>query len=258
MKNKTINVKTMTYTSIMMALVFVGTYVVKIPIPMTNGYIHPGDSMVFLSGLILGPVYGAAAAGIGSALADLVGGYPHWILPTLVIKALMAAIVGYVVHRTSQTKAFLFLTAAASSIWILFIGLGRVILGSEILRHSDPSQLLGDFEEFGTAQELVDQASRVNSQLLLIVVAIPLLLVAISLLIQKMSKVKLSFIHTYAFSVAGMVMVFLYYLAYWIMYGNYLVPIFSIPPNILQFIGGLVIALLLLPVSEKIRKSLTF
>ena len=57
------------------ALILVATFIIKIPTPGTGGYIHPGDAFVILSGVILGPLYGGAAAAIGSALADILGGY---------------------------------------------------------------------------------------------------------------------------------------------------------------------------------------
>ena len=76
----------MVLTAIMTALVFIATFSIKIPVPLTQGYIHIGDSMIFIAVLVLGWRYGAFAAGIGSAMADLFGGYPHWILPTLIIK----------------------------------------------------------------------------------------------------------------------------------------------------------------------------
>ena len=57
------------------ALACVATMIIKIPTPGTSGYIHPGDAIVILSGAILGPVWGFFAAGIGSAMADLIGGY---------------------------------------------------------------------------------------------------------------------------------------------------------------------------------------
>lgn len=86
--------KCLVYTALMTALVFVATFTIKVPVPFTNGYIHPGDSMVFLAGLLLGPFYGAFAAGIGSALADLIAGYTFWMIPTLLIKGLMGFVVG--------------------------------------------------------------------------------------------------------------------------------------------------------------------
>lgn len=71
------------------ALTFCATFVVKIPTP-TGGYVHLGDSIVLLSGWLLGPVFGTLAAALGSALSDLLGGYPTYILPTFIIKGLMA------------------------------------------------------------------------------------------------------------------------------------------------------------------------
>ena len=47
-----------------------------------------------LGAYLLGPGYGAAAAGIGTALADLLGGYPVYVPATLVIKAAMASLAG--------------------------------------------------------------------------------------------------------------------------------------------------------------------
>ena len=70
--NKTLRI---VLTALMAAMACVATMVIKIPIPATGGYINLGDSIVLLSGVVLGPVYGGLAAGLGSALADLRGGY---------------------------------------------------------------------------------------------------------------------------------------------------------------------------------------
>ncbi len=77
------------------ALACVATMVIRIPTP-TNGYINLGDCIVLLSGFLLGPVYGTAAGGIGSALADMIAGYGEYIVPTLIIKALMALCAAYI------------------------------------------------------------------------------------------------------------------------------------------------------------------
>ena len=52
------------------AIICVVTMVVKIPLPL-GGYVHLGDAFIILAGLYLGWVYGGAAAGIGSMLADV-------------------------------------------------------------------------------------------------------------------------------------------------------------------------------------------
>lgn len=78
------------------ALSCVATMVIQIPTP-TGGYVHMGDCIVLLCGLLLGPVYGGLAAGIGSAMADFLTGYMHYVPGTFVIKALVA-IVAYLVY----------------------------------------------------------------------------------------------------------------------------------------------------------------
>ena len=89
MRNR--SVKKLTMAGVMAALVFVMTYVPKVPVPVTGGYVHLGDGAIFLSVLLLGPL-GIPAAAIGSGLADILGGYMVYALPTMLIKALVALI----------------------------------------------------------------------------------------------------------------------------------------------------------------------
>lgn len=89
--------KKLVFAALFAALTCVSTMIIKIPTP-TNGYIHPGDGFVLLSGLILGPFWGSLAAGIGSALSDLIGGYFIYVPATFTIKAL-TALVGYLVFQ---------------------------------------------------------------------------------------------------------------------------------------------------------------
>ena len=73
------------------ALTFVATYFLKLPIPMSGGYVHLGDGVILLGAMLLGSVAIPAAA-IGSLLADLLLGYTAYALPTLIIKGAMAAV----------------------------------------------------------------------------------------------------------------------------------------------------------------------
>ena len=77
--------------SMLAALCCVATMIIKIPSPL-KGYINLGDCVVLLSGWLLSPAYGFTAAGIGSALADLLSGYIVYAPATLVIKGVMAII----------------------------------------------------------------------------------------------------------------------------------------------------------------------
>ena len=89
---------TLAAVSLFTALTLLGTSVLRIPTP-TFGYVHLGDCFVLLAGLLLGPVYGGLAAGIGSALADLLAGYVVWVPGTFMIKFLTAAAAALLFRR---------------------------------------------------------------------------------------------------------------------------------------------------------------
>ena len=91
-------------TALFAALACVATMSIRIPTPGTSGYIHPGDAIVILAGIILGPVYGMLAGGIGSALSDLIGGYFVYVPITLVIKGLVALVSGLIYQKMCVTS----------------------------------------------------------------------------------------------------------------------------------------------------------
>lgn len=101
MRNHTLH--TLVLSALMAALCTLLTLVIRIPSPV-GGYLNLGDCAVLLSAWLLGPAAGAAAAGLGSALADLLG-YPLYAPATLVIKALMAAAAGSVFRILTRKKA---------------------------------------------------------------------------------------------------------------------------------------------------------
>lgn len=89
----------LTLTALLIALTTAATMVIRIPVPATQGYINLGDSMVYVSALLFGPVTGMLAGGIGSALADILGSYTQFAPYTLVIKGLEGFLVGLVAWR---------------------------------------------------------------------------------------------------------------------------------------------------------------
>jgi len=94
------NLKYLTLCALFIAICTIGTIIIRIPLP-TGGYAHLGDAMVLLSAWILGPVYGALAAGLGSALADLIG-YPIYAPATFIIKFLVAFFAAKLLSRYHQ------------------------------------------------------------------------------------------------------------------------------------------------------------
>ena len=98
------NLKKLILAALFAALSCVATMSIRIPTPGTGGYIHPGDAIVILSGVILGPVWGFFAGGIGSALSDLIGGYFVYVPITFVIKGLVALVAGHLYQKIGKTQ----------------------------------------------------------------------------------------------------------------------------------------------------------
>ena len=74
-------------------LAFVGTTIIRIPIPATGGYFNLGDTFVMIAALLYGPLIGGLVGLIGPAAADAIG-FPQFILATAIVKGLEGAAVG--------------------------------------------------------------------------------------------------------------------------------------------------------------------
>lgn len=94
--------KKMVVAALVAALTCVATMIIKIPSPL-KGYLNLGDCMVLLAGWILSPAYAFLAAGIGSALADLLSGYVVYAPATFVIKGLMS-LIAYAGYKALHKK----------------------------------------------------------------------------------------------------------------------------------------------------------
>ena len=75
-------------TAVFAAAIAVTTaYILHIPLP-TGGYIHLGDTLIYLCACLLPTPWAMAAGAVGAGLADLLSA-PMWILPTVIVKALI-------------------------------------------------------------------------------------------------------------------------------------------------------------------------
>lgn len=90
------NARQLTTAALATALVTVATLVIRVPVLATQGYINLGETMIYLTALLLGPGFGAVAGAIGSALADLLAGYASFAPFTFVIKGVEGALAGWV------------------------------------------------------------------------------------------------------------------------------------------------------------------
>ncbi|MEG0841393.1 MAG: ECF transporter S component [Erysipelotrichaceae bacterium] len=88
------------------AVVFVSTFFVKIPNAI-DGYMNLGDGMIMLFASIASPLGAFLIGGVGSAMADLVGGYPHYILFTLLIKGFEAIVISILYRRLPKKIKYL-------------------------------------------------------------------------------------------------------------------------------------------------------
>jgi len=92
--------------ALLAAIIFTVTRVLLIPVP-GNGYIHPGDAFVLLSGIILGPIFGGLAAGIGSSMSDIFSPYIIYAPATFIIKMSAAALAYYSYKKIRKNSVIL-------------------------------------------------------------------------------------------------------------------------------------------------------
>ena len=69
------------------ALIVVMTAYIRFNTGINNGYLHFGDSMIYLASCILPLPYAAAAAAVSGAVADVLAGSAVWAPFTAIIKA---------------------------------------------------------------------------------------------------------------------------------------------------------------------------
>lgn len=82
-------VKYLTSAGIMAALITLMTaYICHVPVGVNGGYVHFGDSLIYLAAVLLPRPYALAAAAIGGGLADLLTA-PMWMPATVIIKMLL-------------------------------------------------------------------------------------------------------------------------------------------------------------------------
>ena len=94
------NLRIIALCGVFAALVFIGT---ELKIPTAIGYMNLGDGVILIASYFLGPAAFFPAA-IGSALGDLIAGYPVYIAPTFVIKGLMGLVAALIMSMSHDKK----------------------------------------------------------------------------------------------------------------------------------------------------------
>ena len=127
---KNISAKALTYCALFMALTAAVTIISGNFLRTPIGYIHIGDSMIFLAVLLLGTKKGAVSGALGSALSDLLL-FPSWAVPTFIIKLLMALIFGICAEKIKGKILRLIIGFILSGIIIVlgYFAAGMIIFG---------------------------------------------------------------------------------------------------------------------------------
>ncbi|MBP3657143.1 MAG: ECF transporter S component [Clostridia bacterium] len=108
------------FIGLMSAIVFVVNY---LRIPFMGTQLHMTNALCALSGLLFGPGGGFLAAGIGSGLYDIVGGYGAECIVTFVNKGMIALVAGLIAGRAAHDRQ---LTRADCAKVILGCALGAL------------------------------------------------------------------------------------------------------------------------------------
>jgi uncharacterized membrane protein len=220
------------------------TIAVAIPVPFTNGYVHPGDSMILLGALMLGRRRGAFAAGVGSALADLIIGYSVWAPFTLVIKGVMAFTTGLIIEKCEENRRnTVVLCVSIIALWLVF---NAAVFGVVMYTaNTDAASFASILGAEGNASSLAAAVGGIEARLMASALIIPAALLLVAFALRKKEHVSVPFSHIVGMTGGGLFMVFGYYVAGSLIYGNIAAAVFSIPANIAQFVGGFLIAALL-------------
>ena len=114
------NTKKIVLNGLMISLVCLATMAIQIPVPGTNGYVNIGDAIIFITSILFGPIPGMIAGGIGSALADILSGYTHWALFTLIVKGFEGYVVGFIINKFKNTSLNIILSTLLGSVIMVF------------------------------------------------------------------------------------------------------------------------------------------
>ncbi len=90
--------------AVLTALTTVCTMIIRVPVTPTRGYINLADVAVFFTALTFGPFTALAAGGLGTALADILGGYAQWAPITFFAHGIQGLLIG-LVFKTAGTDS---------------------------------------------------------------------------------------------------------------------------------------------------------
>lgn len=237
---KKVNTKLISILSMSIAVVFVFTILIAISIPATRGFWNIGETGVYIVALLFGPVIGAVAGGVGSALADLFLGYAIYAPGTLIIKGAEGFIVGYLyslMQRKSERKRtilfyamLLTLLVILSTVFVFYIFGGE---GGEIV-----VELYSEMLKGGVSFSLP----------FFVIIAIEIIIGGIALILLYVGRETPVMI--FSCLIGGIIMVLGYFLYETLILGSS-IALIEVIPNFMQVLIGIVLGV---PVVIKLKE----
>jgi len=102
---------------VMIALTIVFTLLVRVPTP-ARGYVNLSDVAITFAALAFGPWVGAIAGGVGTALADILGGFAPFAPLSLVAHGLEGLVIGLLGSRMRKVAGMIVAWAAGGLIMV--------------------------------------------------------------------------------------------------------------------------------------------
>lgn len=134
--NPNTHIRNLVNTGMFAALICVTTAFIM-HIPVGNGYIHLGDGIIYLAACMLPAPYGIFAAALGGGMADLLCGYTAYVLPTMIIKSLLAVCF----YAMGKKKSLFCAKTVIASVLCLFVTVIGYYITAVILYGNPEAQL---------------------------------------------------------------------------------------------------------------------
>ena len=184
MQQKSVSTKKIVLTALLAALTVAGSALrIKVPLDITGfSAFHLGNILCALSGILLGPWIGGLAAGLGSAIYDMMDPVyisECWI--TFIMKGVYAVVVGLITHRGNKhwnggyLSALIGTFAGAISYAVLYLAKGYFYSGRLISGLTHEAALLN----------IVGKLPATFFNAVIAIVCAPLLAIAISKALKK-------------------------------------------------------------------------
>ena len=99
------------------------TYAVRIPIAPTRGYLNLGDVAIYFTAFTFGPVTALIAGGLGTAITDLIAGFPQYAPISLVAHGVQGLVAGLIASIAWRGRSSTF-----NPFWLVAVLAGTVVM----------------------------------------------------------------------------------------------------------------------------------